>query len=237
MKKVSKKTKKYTVKRVAIAFRSESGGGVGIIFIGLSVILLAFVVFINIVDYSIFTYKRNAISKAMDYAVTAAVQQINKNQSIVGVANGFTEDTGKKLLEGVEIDVDMANRTFLDVFYANYKLDNLSINNSLLICVTSSRNEKLRYAIMANAELIIEGDLDNPLLVEERINQAIDQIWTSSEDDNQVYINQNPKTNMIENGTYLFAFINDIKITGLFSQRQLNLSSFAGAKLERFLKN
>lgn len=233
MKKVSKKTKKNTVKIVAIAFQSESGGGMGIIFIGLSVILLAFVVFINIVDYSLFTYKRNAISKAMDYAITAAVQQINKNQSVVGVANGFTEDTGKRILDGVEIDVDMANRTFLNVFYANYNLDNLNINNSLLICATSRQSEKLKYTIKSGTELIFEGELDNSLLVEGRINQAITQYWPGSENNNQVYINGNPKTNMIENGTYLFAFINDIKITGLYSQRQINLSSFAGAKLER----
>ena len=233
MKKVSKKTRNNTIKRVAIAFQSESGGGIGIIFIGLSAILLAFVVFINIVDYSLFTYKRNAITKAMDYAVTAAVQQINKNQSVVGVANGFTEDTGKKLLEGVEIDVDMANRTFLNVFYANYKSYNLRINDNLLICATARRGEKLKYVIKSGTELILEGELENSLLVEGRINQAITQYWPSTEDNAQVYINGNLKTNMIENGTYLFAFINNIKITGLYSERQLNLSSFAGAKLER----
>ena len=233
LKKVSRKIRKNTSSKVAMAFQNESGGGIGIIFIGLSAILLAFVVFINIVDYSLFTYKRNAISKAMDYAVTAAVQQVNKNQSVVGVANGFTEDTGKKLLDGVEIEVDMANRTFLNVFYANYKLDNLSINDNLLICATSRGREKLKYAIKAGTGPIFEGELDDSLLVEGRINQAITQYWPSAEDNAQVYINGNLKTNMIENGTYLFAFINNIKIAGLYSERQINLSSFGGAKLER----
>jgi hypothetical protein len=236
LKKASKRSKKNTIKKVAYALRSESGGGVGIIFIGLAAILLAFVVFINIVDYSLYTYKRNAISRAMDYGITAAVQQIDKNQSTVGVANGFTEDTGEKRLEDIEINVDTANNTFLNVFYANYKLDGLSIHDNLLICATSSHNERLRYSIKAKTELIFEGDLDNCMMVEDRINQAIEQFWPSS-NENKVYVNGNPKTNIIENGTYLFAYINDIKITGLYSQRQINLSSFAGAKLERFIKN
>ncbi|HEY5586471.1 MAG TPA: hypothetical protein VIK78_18515 [Ruminiclostridium sp.] len=223
------------LKKAVRIFQSERGGGFGTIFLGLAAILLAFVVFINIADYSIFTYKRNAISKAMDYAVTAAAQQINKTQSIVGVANAFDEDTGEKLLEGVEIDIDMANRTFLTMFYENYKPDDLSIANNLLICATSTMDGKLRYSIKADTEQKLDGVLDNPVLIEERINQAMDQLWPDTEDNSQVYIIGNPKTNMIENGTYLFAYIKDIKITGLYLQRQISLSSFAGAKLERKL--
>jgi hypothetical protein len=173
----------------------------------------------------------------MDYAVTAAVQQINKNESKVGLANGFTEETGEKLLEGVEIDIDMAIRTFRTVFYANYKVDNLYIDNNLLVCATSTRNERLRYTMKADSKPIIKGDLENPTLIEENINQAINQYWPCIENNSQVYINGNPKTNMIENGTYILAFLNDIKITGLYSQRNISLSSFAGARLERLLKD
>jgi len=224
---------KYIPQNVISTFQNERGGGLGTVFIGLSVILLAFVIFINIADYSLFTYKRNAISKAIDYAVTSAVQQINKNESLIGVANGFIEETGERKLEGVEIDIDMATRTFLTVFYENYKIGNLSIDNSLLICATSTQNEKLRYTIKADSQLIFEGELENSVLLEEKINQAITQYWCSAKDNSQVYLNGNPKTNMLENGSYLLAFIKDIKIKGLYSQRNVNLSSFAGAKLER----
>lgn len=236
MKKVNKRTKQYTARRIEKVLLSEKGGGLAIVFIGLAAIFLAFVIFINIADYSLFTYKRNAISKAMDYAVTAAVQQINKNESKIGLAKGFTEETGEKLLEGVEIDIDMAIKTFLTLFYANYKVDNLNIHNNLLVCATSKQNEKLRYTIKANSELILKGELDNPILIEQEINQAIARYWPSIEDNSQVYINGNPKTNMIENGTYILAILNDFKITGLYSQRNVSLSSFAGAKLERMLK-
>jgi len=233
LKNPNKRTKSNTIKRIANALKSESGGGFGTIFIGLAIILLAFVVLINIADYSLFTYKRNAISKAMDYAITAAVQQINKNQSRVGVANGFTEGTGETMLEGVEIDIDTAISTFLFVFYANYKPNNFSIENNLLVCSTSTLDGKLSYTIKANSEQKFDGNLDDSALIEEKINQAIVQYWPNAEDNSQVYISGNPKTNMIENGTYLFAFIKDIKIMGLYSQRNISLSSFAGAKLER----
>ena len=148
----------------------------------------------------------------MDYAVTAAVQQIDKSQSIEGVSNGFTEETGERILEDVKININMANKTFINVFYANYKLDNLRIDNNLLVCATSTENGILRLTIKAKSDSEYEGNIENNILLEERINQAIDQVWPSADDNSQVYIAGNPKTNMIEKGTYLFAFLKDIKI-------------------------
>ncbi len=233
MKKVSsKKIEKSIVNSKLRALQNARGGGLGTIFIGLAAILLAFIIFINIADYLLFTYKRNAISKAMDYSVTAAVQQINKTESIVGLANGFAEETGERALEEIEIDIDMAIRTFLTVFYSNYEVDNHNIDNSLLVCTTSIKDGKLNYTIKANSS-VYQGTLENSALIEEKINQAIVQCWANTEEKSQVYINGNPKTNMLENGTYLFAFINAFEIKGLYSQRKISLSSFAGAKLER----
>ncbi len=172
----------------------------------------------------------------MDYAVTSAVQQINKSQSVVGVANGFSENTGERMLEGVEIDIDVATKTLLSVFYKNCNSDGINIDNNLLVCATSSLNHKLSYTIKTGTEQIIEGSLENPVLIENEINQAIDEHWPSSLGNSKVYIDGNPKTNIIENGTYLFAYINNLKVTGLYYQRIVNLSSFAGAKLERVVQ-
>lgn len=233
MKKASKWTKKCTLDSVGNTLQRDSGGGLGILFIGLAVILVAFIVFINIADYSLYTYKRNTIKKGMDYAVTAAVQQLNQNQSIVGVSNGFAEGTGEKLLEDVEIDIDRAKKTFLTIFYSNYNGDSLNIDESLLVCATAEVDNKLQYTIKADTEQVYKGSLENSIEIEGRINQAINQVWPSAGNNSQVYIVGNPKTNIPENGTYLFAFLKDIKVTGIFSQRQISLSSFAGAKLER----
>ncbi len=205
----------------------------GIVIIGLGAILLAFMILINVADYSILTYKRNAISKAMDYAITAAVQEINLNQSVTGLADGFAEATGNRSVDGVKIDIDRAHKTFLTVFYKNFNSYDFSIDANLLLCSTHTMEQNLKYVIKAGNAYITEGNVKTPELLENRINQAINNYWTNSEDASQVYINGNEKTNMLENGTYLFAFIKDIKIKGLYSQRTTSLSSFAGAKIER----
>ncbi|QNU67138.1 hypothetical protein EHE19_000865 [Ruminiclostridium herbifermentans] len=205
----------------------------GIVYIGLGAIVLAFIILINIADYSILTYKRNAISKAMDYAVNAAVQELNLNQSIMGLADGFSEDTGNRSLDGIKIDIDMAQKTFLTVFYENYNSSNFCIDEELLLCATHTIEQNLKYIIKAGNGQISEGNIENPAFLESRINQAINQYWANSEDASNVFINGNEKTNIIEKGVYLFAFIKDIKIKGLYSQRTTSLSSFAGAKVER----
>lgn len=213
--------------------KGEAGNGLGIVFIGLAAILVAFAILINIADYSILTYKRNTISKAMDYAVNAAVQELNINQSIMGLADGFAEDTGNRSLDGVKIDIDKAQKAFLSIFYINSNSSDFCIDEKLLLCATHTIEQNMKYIIKAGNGQINEGNLENPDLLESRINQAINQYWTHSKDTSLVYINGNEKTNDIQKGVYLFAFIKDIRIKGLYSQRTTSLSSFAGARVER----
>ena len=151
----------------------------------------------------------------------------------MGLADGFAEDTGNRSLDGVKIDIDRARETFLMVFYENYNSSNFSIDEELLLCATHTIEQNLKYIIKAGNGQINEGNLENPEFLESRINKAINQYWTNSEDTSQVYINGNEKTNIIEKGAYLFAFIKDIKIKGLYSQRTTSLSSFTGARVER----
>lgn len=216
--------------------KNNKGGGFGAIFMGLASILVCFTVFMNMVDYSLYTYKRNAVSRAMDYAVTAAVQQIDRDTSSEGIAEGFTEDTGEKLLDDIEINLDMAVNTFYSVFYKNLTIDNVDINNNLMLCATSVKDGRLKYSVKAGEILIKEGFLETPMLVENMMNDAVNQYWPSVGND-RIYVNGNSKTNEIEKGTYLFAFIRDLKIKGLYSKRQISLSSFAGAKIERYPSN
>lgn len=232
MKKVRDRIKRYTLS-VKLYFKSEAGGGFGIVFLGMGAILLAFIILINIADYSILTYKRNAISKSMDYAINAAVQEISINESMLGLAGGFSEASGNRSVDGVKVDIDRANKTFLAVFYENCNSNEFSVENNLLLCTTHMMEQKLNYVIKAGNRKIDEGELEDPEFLESRINQVINQYWSNSDDHSQTYINGNENTNMIENGTYLFAFIKDIKIQGLYSQRTTSLSSFAGAKIER----
>jgi hypothetical protein len=211
----------------------QKGSGLSVIFLGFAVIILCFSVLINIADYSVYTYKRNVISEAMDYAVTAAVQEVDLSRSGEGLADGFEEDTGERLIEGIEIDINRAEETFLSVFNSNYNRIGPDITDNLLICVTSTWHEEMKYKIRAASNDTTEGTVDTPGLIEDRVNEALDIYWSASKDNSRVFINGNPKTNMLENGTYLFASIRDLEVSGIFSQRKLSLSSFAGAKLER----
>lgn len=227
----------YRIKFNAICFRErQSGGSFAVVFIGLGSIFLALLVLVNIADYSILTYKRNTISKAMDYAVNAAVQEIDINQSKEGLSNGFSEVTGCNHLEGVKINTDKAQKTFITAFYENYNTSNFSVYGNLLLCATHAEGQKLSYEIKTDNGQITKGSVACPELMENTINQAIRDYSAYADKASLIYINGNEKTNMIENGTYLFAFIKDIKIKGLYSQRTTCLLSFAGAKVDRWIE-
>lgn len=210
---------------------NEKGGGLGTLFIGLSAIVLLLMIFINIADYSLYTYKRNEVSKAMDYAVTAASQQI-KAEHPEEMSKGFSDTSGKKLLEGVEINMSTASAAFNEIFYRNVSLSSININNNLLLCSTTLKNGSLKYTIHANGSTFEQGEIKEPSELENIINTALSRLRPDS-DKTGIYINGNPRTNMVEKGTYLFALIRDIEIKGLISKRKISLSSFAGAKLER----
>ncbi len=217
----------------------ETGGGLGTLFIGLTIIVLVLVVFLNIADYSLYTIKRNAIAKALDYAVTASVQQINRSSSIEGIAGGFSETSGKKLQNGIELNMESAVDIFVSIYYRN--IDSFSIEDKVLLCATSVQGGNMKYKIIAGIPgdmayaATYEGTLEDPTMLESKINTAALLAWPDTEDNSSIYINGNPKTNLIENGTYIFALLKDIELKGLFSKRKVNLSSFAGAKVERFV--
>ncbi len=224
--------KKITFFRFVKFIKNETGGGMGTLFIGLAAMLLIVVILLNLADYSIYTYKRNEISKALDYAVTAASQQVNPIKSADGIAEGFSDATGKKLIEDVEINIDEAEKIFLSVFYNNIKALDLNINNNLLLCTTFSSNAKLKYTIKVLNQPLIQGELGDPQLLESRVNKVLLECWPYS-GDGEIYVNNNAKTNNFENGTYTLAVLKDLEVTGLLSHRKISLTSFAGAKLVR----
>ncbi|WES34504.1 hypothetical protein P0092_00565 [Ruminiclostridium papyrosolvens DSM 2782] len=222
------------LKKTVARIKNTKGGGLGVLFIGLAVTFLVLLVFVSAADYAVYTYKRNSVSKAMDYAVTAAVQNINKDKSLEGLSEGFDENTGTRLTDGIEINIDKAETTFLSVFEGNSSQRQTDIKGNLLICATSVSGGDVDYRIKTSSGEVIAGKVETPYLIEDRINAAAKSCWPDSyEGSSRIFINSNPKSNMIEKGTYLFAYIKGIKITGIFTQRKLALSCFGGAKLER----
>jgi Flp pilus assembly protein TadG len=216
--------------------KNEAGSGMGTLFTGLAVILMISAIFLNLADYSIYTYKRNEISKALDYAVTAASQQIDTSRSIDGISNGFSDATGTKLLDNVQINIDEAAKTFLTVFYNNFKVSDFNINNNLLLCTTVSDNGKLKFTIKVENRPLVQGELNDSLQLEGKINKVLLECWPDS-GAGEIYVDGNPKTNNFEKGTYILAVLKDLEVKGLFSDRKISLTSFAGAKLIRHVKD
>ncbi len=209
----------------------------GTLFIGLSALVAVLIVFVNIADYSIYTYKRNELSGAMDYAVTAASQQISYINSMEGVSDGFSPDTGQKLLENVKIDMGTAETAFLEVFKKNYSAPDKDITDNLLLCSTYTDSAgRIHYDIKAGQNLAFSGTVEDTLLLEDRVNNALKAYWPENTTAS-IYVNGNSKTNQLEKGTYLLAVINDIEISGVLSKRKISLSSFTGAKVERLTVN
>lgn len=233
MRKNNRKIKPLILKSIRLIFINERGSGLGTIFIGVSCLLLVLLVLINIADYSVYTFKRNNISKAMDYAVTAAVQQLSHVDNEDSLADGFSEMTGAKSTENIKIDMDSSQTAFISVLKENVNLVGLNLDDNLLICSTYTNGDNLNYCIKTNRGILYQGMVDSPTLIEDKINEAIELYWPDSEDNSKVHINQNPKTNMLQKGTYLFAFIKEIKVSGIHTQRSISLSSLAGAKVER----
>lgn len=205
----------------------------GTLFISLAIVALLASIFINIVDYSVYTYKRNAVCKAMDYAVSAAVQQIDEEQSREGLASGFSETTGKKVLQDIVIDTNKAEEIFTVFFRKNSLPDEIASSDTMLLCTTYVQEDQMHYTIKAKGIIVSQGVVTQPSAVQEQINEAINSCWPGTLSSSKVAINGNSKTNMLENGTYLFVFLNNIKISGVYSKRYIDLSGLAGAKVER----
>lgn len=219
-------------KRAEYYFADKKGGGLGTIFLGLSFVVIILFIMLNMADYSVYSYKRSQIAKAMDYAVTAASQQIQPISESAGVSYGFYEDTGQMSTEMLEINIETANRMFLEIFLENVSVPGEDIQGKLLLCTTVEVEGKIRYSMKVKYGQYVNGQVENPSDLQDVINTALSDYWLEGNKD-EVFINGNYKTNMVERGTYLFAVLSNIEISGLLATRQISLSSFAGAKVER----
>jgi hypothetical protein len=225
------------LKKVLNRTDSAVGGGLGASFIGLSIVLVIFIIFLNTAEFSLFSYKKALISKAVDYSVCAAIQQINIDSSINGIAGGFDDSSGKKLTDNIRIDMDRAQSTFLNMLCMNCSIDTTDISDKLLICTTYSQDGKLYYSIRVNNGEKSDnssGAVENSVDLEGKLNTSIGEYWPLEEKGkNVVFINGNSKTNPVENGTYLLVFIKGLKVKGLFTERKVDFVGLAGAKISR----
>lgn len=216
-------------------FGGQKGSGLTVVFLGLSGILLVALVFISIADYALYSAKRNMISRAIDYAVCAAIQEIDSIESADGLASGFDEITGKLLVNGIVLNETHSDNAFFSTLQANTGIMRGAISGNTLIVTVSPNMAGLEY-ILRKGQQRLEGSVASPVQLETVINNAIEQFWMGTDpeqDSHIIYVNGNLNTNQFMKVPYYMVFIKDYQINGLFRKRTATFVGFAGAKIER----
>ena len=112
---------------------NNSGGGFGILFLGLMIVTTSFVIFINIADYAMYSYKKCIISKGIDYAVSAAIQEIDLDTSREGLSYGFDPLTGKSSVDNIFLNENSADNAFFSTLQSNTGISRAGISGNLMI--------------------------------------------------------------------------------------------------------
>ncbi len=218
-------------------YKSCSGGGLAVIFIGMLAVILIFTVFLNIADYSIFAYNKDVISKSVDYAVCAAVQELDISQSSDGLSQGYS-DEGATSIKGIRIDTAKAMAVFLDTLKSNSRLLSKNFKSNIIGCTTYANDSGMNYEICTyndmGISIIAKGKVDMPSQIEDIINNTAQNLRSEAETQNSmVYVNGNPNTNFFENGSYFLVFVRGVRVMGLNSERSLDFIGFAGSRVYR----
>lgn len=207
----------------------------GIILLGITVMLLILLVFVNIADYALYSTKRNMISKGIDYGVCAAIQEVGGLESEIGLAAGFDEATGKAMTDNIVLNETNADNAFYTTLQSNTGIPRERIKGNTLTVIVNPTDSALDYIIKKDTQRF-EGSVSSPSGLEAVINNAINQCWDNTDplNDRQViYVNRNLKTNQFKKSPYYIVFIKNYEIDGLFKKRTATFVDFAGAKIER----
>lgn len=218
-----------------LCFDSQKGSGLAVVFLGLSAILLILLVFSSIADYALYSIKRNIISRGIDYAVCAAIQEIDRTESEDGLASGFDETTGKMLVDGIILNEASSDNAFFTTLQINTGINRETISSNTMIVTVSPNTAGMDY-IIRKGQQRLEGSVTSPDQLEPIINNGVGQFWggTDSEENSHIiYVNGNPETNQFKKVPYYMVFIKDYQIDGLFKKRTATFVGLASAKIER----
>lgn len=212
---------------------SENGGALGVVFFSMAIIFIISLLVLNIADYSLYSYKKKCIASAIDFSVSAAVQENNVELSRKGYAAGIDEATGKPSTDNITIEKDIAERAFFSTLEANVGIKRADVIADTMIIIINPTSTSMNY-IINNDTKDISGSVTEPSSLESIINTNSIQFWNSSLPDSElVYVNGNPKTNEFNKKPYYMVFIKNFEIDGLFKKRVATFISFKGSNIER----
>lgn len=206
-----------------------------VLIMGLSVILTLVIVFTSIADYALYSTKRSLIARGIDYAVCAAIQEIDASESTEGLSEGFDTRTGILLSDNIKLNEAIADNAFFETLESNTGVKRSDIVDETLIAYISSSETGMDY-ILKKDDQRVEGFAASPDKLEAAINNTINIFWDTNlpeADKHTIYVNGNPSTNEFKKVPYFLVFIKDHQINGLLKKRTATFVGFAGAKLER----
>jgi hypothetical protein len=208
---------------------NNNEGGIAIIYLGL-LLSLFFVIMVSIViDQGLYVTKRNLMKKSIDYAVCAAVAEIDAPKS-KGLEFEF-DKTGNKNTNHIYINEHNALNVYYQILKANININRDQIENNTLCLIVHPEDFAIKYSLYKGNNRI-EGEVSNPAELELVINNNLD--FTKEKiDSNVVFVNGNIKTNKFEKRPYFMVFIKDLEIGGLFKNRLLTFVSFKAARIIR----
>ena len=210
------------------------GSAFDVVLLGIAISIAAILIFVNSVDFALYSYKRSRISKAIDYGVSAAVQEIDQEKSRDGLAEGF-DAHGNISLERVYLHEERADNAFFSTFKNNTGIDRSQIQSRILVALVHPTNLGLDCKIKWGTESK-EETVRVPTEVEGLLNTRINEFWNPADpeaDRHLIYVNGNFKTNPFGKKPYYLVFLKDYPIEGLFRKRTATFVGFKGAKVDR----
>lgn len=209
---------------------STYGGAMSVIVVGLTGFFIVTLTFLFAADISIYSYKKRVIASTIDYAVCAAVQEIDTEKSKAGLARAFSGD-GKVSMTGIYFDEAKADKAFSSTIAGNLNVDVNSIKDKMVRVMATPETAGIYYSIKYKG-INDKGYVDNIELIENIINDRMSSLGTVV-DSAKVYVNGNAASNSFEKRPYYMVFIRDYQIDGLISHRKATFICFKAAKIYR----
>jgi len=206
------------------------GGAMSVIIMGIAGFFVAILIFLSIADISIYSYKKRLIGVALDYAVSAAVQEIDTEKSRDGIARAFSND-GKVSMTGVYFNEAKADKAFESTITDNINIDLKSMNNKLIRVMVSPETDGIYYS-MRDINKTEAGHSENIDQIESILNNRMNSLGNTV-DNHKVFVNGNAASNSFEKRPYYMVFIRDYEIDGLISHRKATFICFKAAKIYR----
>lgn len=209
---------------------NSSGAALSVIMVGIVGIFAGIIIMLLVFDISIYSYKKRMIGSAINYAVSAAVQEIDTERSRKGLSEAFTED-GQVSLTGIYIDEVKADKAFTSTMTKNVTMDMGEIQDKMVRVVATPESAGVYYNIKDKSGSQ-SGHTDSMVNLEGIINNKM-SIVNNKGDQHFVYVNGNAASNSFEKRPYYMVFIRDFEIDGIITRRKATFICFKSAKIYR----